>query len=202
MDREDLFMIVKSVLSTRPYRPVQDQNSSCIHAAILIPLFKENGEYKVLFTKRTNRVETHKGQISFPGGAVDKEDGSLKETALREAYEEIGLLRKDVTILGQIDDVLTIVSDFIIHPFVGHIPHPYAFKINPYEVENIIAVPFEIFREGGNGEVEDEVVIDGVNYPGPAFTYQGECIWGASARIVENFMDIIKSKLDLLAEGK
>ncbi|MDP6180898.1 MAG: hypothetical protein QGG48_13515, partial [Desulfatiglandales bacterium] len=60
MDRKDLFMIVKNVLRTRPYRPVQDKNPSCIHAAVLIPLFKEDGEYKVLFTKRTNRVETHK----------------------------------------------------------------------------------------------------------------------------------------------
>lgn len=197
MEGRDLYGIIKNALRARRPEPAQDQNRSSVHAAVLIPIFNENGQYKVLFTKRTDKVETHKGQISFPGGAVDEEDRDLEETALREAHEEIGLQKEDVTVLGQIDDALTVVSDFIIHPFVGHIPHPYPFKINPHEVAKIIRVPLDIFVGGEVGKSKEEVVIDRVYYPAPVFIYQGEVIWGASARIMENFLGIFEGKIPL-----
>jgi len=162
------------------------------HASVLIPLFKEDGQYKVLFTRRTNKVERHKGQISFPGGAVDEEDSSVEETALREAFEEIGLLQKDVNLLGRVDDLIT-VTDFIVHPFVGEIPFPYSFAINAHEVDSIITIPMSIFLEKG-ATTGVSIEVDGFTYDGPYFRYQGQTVWGATARIMENFVEIIGKK--------
>src|SRR4030042_4483868 len=116
---------IRDSLNSREVKTIDNPDSRYVHSSVLIPLFSKDGQYNVIFTKRTSRVEHHKGQISFPGGAVDKEDGSLEETAYREAYEEIGLLKKDVELLGRIDDELAVVSNFIIHPFVGIVPWPY-----------------------------------------------------------------------------
>ena len=193
-------MVIKDVLNKRHYRPIQDQRPNHIHAAVLIPLFKEDGEHKVLFTQRTNRVETHKGQISFPGGAVDQEDGSLEETALREAYEEIGLKNKDVTVLGRLDDALTVVSSFIVHPFVGHIPYPYDFRINLQEVKRLIKVPLNVFLSGNPKYIKDHAEIEGMTYHGTTYKYGGDVIWGATARIMENLVHIVSEKLDLPGE--
>lgn len=188
---------IEEVLSTRTPSSIPNRNASYLEAAVLIPIFENNGEYKLLFTKRTDGVEHHKGQISFPGGAVDKGDATFKETALREADEEIGLLGNDVKILGQIDDTLTVVSRFIIHPFVGLIPHPYDFKINSKEVKRLIKVPFNLFLEDISMNKMDSIEFEGTTYPTPAYDYNGDLIWGATARIMENFLDILGEKLDL-----
>ena len=197
-NQKDISLIIKETLSTRSHTPVQDRNSSCIHAAVLIPLFRDkDGKHKILFTERTDRVEHHKGQISFPGGTVDKEDGTFEETALREAFEEIGLLREDVTILGRIDDTRTVVSNFIIHPFVGLIPHPYNFRINPEEVKRLIEVPFEVFLINRSTDKMSDIEHEGVTFQSLTYLYNGEVIWGATARIIKNFIEIIGEKLDL-----
>ena len=197
MNQGNFDVLIKEVLSTRTPRSIPNGNASYLEAAVLIPFFENDGEYKLLFTKRTDRVEHHKGQISFPGGAVDEEDATFEETALREANEEIGLLRNDVKILGQIDDTLTVVSRFIIHPFVGLIPHPYDFKINSKEVKRLIKAPFNLFLEDSSMDKMDSVEFEGATYPTPAYEYNGDLIWGATARIMENFLDILGEKLNL-----
>jgi len=110
---------------------------------------------------------------------------------LREAYEEIGLLKNDVEIMGPIDDSLTFVPPFIVHPFVGLIPHPYPFNINPKEVEKIIEVPLKFFASQVSkdnvtpAEFEGDIVY-------PEYRYNGELIWGTTASIVANFLRILK----------
>lgn len=178
---------------------IDDGLSKYRQAAVLIPLFRDKAEYKILFTKRTNRVDEHKGQISFPGGSVDKGDASYKETALREAFEEVGILREDVRILGRTDDSLTVASNFIIHPFVGFIPYPYPFEINSREVKRLIEVPFTIFVEDHMSAKDGVVEYDGILYEGPVYNYRGDIIWGASARIIENFLEILGERKGLLA---
>ena len=200
MNHKDLCEIIKEVLSARPPKRIPDEKSSYIHAAVLFPIFSANGEYTILFTQRTHKVENHKGQISFPGGGVEEEDDSLEETALREAHEEIGLLNKDVEILGQLDDTSTVVSNFVVHPFVGLIPYPYDFNINPIEVKRIIEVPFRIFLSDDPKYKRDTAEFEGVTYPTPAYLYKGDLIWGATARIIEGFMGILKRELDLPAK--
>ena len=124
---------------------------------------------------------------------MDKEDGSFEETVLREANEEIGLLREDVTILGQIDDTLTVVSNFIVHPFVGLIPYPYPFRMNTEEVQRIIQVPLKIFLSDNPKYKGDYFEYEGVIHSTPTYTYKGDTIWGATARIMENFMGILEA---------
>jgi 8-oxo-dGTP pyrophosphatase MutT (NUDIX family) len=191
-DKEDLPWLIKEALQAREPQVIEDKNRLSRQAAVLIPLFKQDDDHMVLLTKRTNTVEAHKGQISFPGGRVDERDASLLETALREAYEEIGLHSKDVMILGRTDDMRTVASNYIVHPFVGLIPHPYSFKINTDEVAKLISVPLKTFLDGGSTIPVD---YQGGIYHGLAFTYEGEVIWGATARIMQNLMDILLSSL-------
>lgn len=200
-DKKHFIELIRDKLGSRSIDRINDGELSFKHAGVLIPLLVENGELKILFTKRTDVVEHHKGQISFPGGSVDEEDASIEETALREAHEEIGLQREDVEILGRTDDTLTLVSSFIIYPFVGLIPYPYDFIINTAEVERLIIAPLEAFGQGKSGTRGYGFEFEGGVYDTPTYPYDGEVIWGATARIIENFMDIIGHKL-LLLEGK
>ena len=192
-DRDDLPLRIQALLSRRPPKLIQNKEALYRHGAVLIPLFRDREEYKILFTKRTDTVEAHKGQMSFPGGRIDEGDLSLLDTALRESEEEIGLLRRDVTVLGRIDDVLTLASNYIVHSFVGHIPYPYPFRPNSGEVERIVEVPLRLFF----GEEETlPVEYEGSIYRNLAYAFDGEVIWGATARIMRNFVEI------LLASGE
>ena len=200
-DKKHLINLIIQELGSRSIDRINDGDFLFKHAGVLVPLLVENGEFKILFTKRTDVVEHHKGQISFPGGSVDEEDASIEDTALRETYEEIGLQREDVEILGRTHDTLTLVSSFIIYPFVGLIPYPYDFTINTAEVERLIIAPLEAFGQGKSGNKGYGFEFEGGVYDTPTYPYDGEVIWGATARIIENFMDIIGYKLILL-EGK
>ena len=197
MKQKDLRPIIKNVLSGRDHKRIENSSSHYVHAAVLIPLLDEEGTSKILFTKRTNRVEHHKGQISFPGGSVDEEDVSFEETALREAHEEIGLRREDVEILGRIDDTLTLVSGFVVHPFVGFVAEPDDFAVSRAEVKRIIKVPLYIFHPENTQYQRDSVEYEGTTYRAIAYEYNGDVIWGATARMMENFMNILGRKIDL-----
>jgi 8-oxo-dGTP pyrophosphatase MutT (NUDIX family) len=191
---------IKRTLNSRTPKQIQNRNATYVHAAVLIPLFTDNGELKILLTKRSMQVKDHKGQISFPGGVVEETDQGLEETALREAYEEIGLLREDVEILGQADEATTVVSNYIIRPFVGVIPYPYDFKISPEEVDRLIEVPFKVFSGNGSQYIRHSAEFEGITYPGSAFEYEGDVIWGATARILVNLVEILGGRLDLRGE--
>ena len=162
----------------------------------MVPLFKAESEYRVLFTKRTDTVEAHKGQISFPGGRIEEEDGSPLETALRESDEEIGLARKDITVLGQMDDARTVSSNYIVHPFVGLIPYPYEFKTSAREVKELLEVPFQVFLSGDSCGETCPVIYEGTTYQSPAYHYKGEVIWGATARIMRNLAEMLRESAD------
>lgn len=196
-----LRQIISKSLSSREPKLIHGNQRSYKHAGVLIPLFEDENVCKVLLTKRTNRVEHHKGQISFPGGSRDKEDISIIETVLREAHEEIGLLKGDVDILGRLDDTLTLVSNFLVHPFVGFINYPYDFLINEIEVKKLLKVPLSSFNYDRKTK-SCGVEFEGDTYHTTAYEYCGELIWGATARIMENFMNIIGYKLILREKKK
>jgi 8-oxo-dGTP pyrophosphatase MutT (NUDIX family) len=198
----DLPWIIRDLLNSRPREAIEEHGTSFRRAAVLIPLFKTASEYRILFTKRTDTVDAHKGQISFPGGKIEDEDASPLETALREADEEIGLSRKDVTVLGQMDDAHTLSSNYIVHPFVGLIPYPYDFKTSVQEVRELIEVPFQVFLSGDSAGENTPVVYEGVTYQSLAYCYRGEVIWGATARIMRNLVDLVKRKLNLPVENR
>jgi 8-oxo-dGTP pyrophosphatase MutT (NUDIX family) len=190
---EDLPRLIREVLSNRTPKLLEDKEALQRHGAVLIPLFKEGGEYKVLFTKRTDTVETHRGQISFPGGRIDAGDRTLLDTALRETEEEIGLARDAVTVLGRADDAGTLSSNYIVHPFVGLIPYPYPFRLSSGEVKHLITVPLSLFFDM---EAILDVEYEGKIYRNLAYTCDGEVIWGATARIMRNLVETLREALE------
>jgi 8-oxo-dGTP pyrophosphatase MutT (NUDIX family) len=191
-------MIIKEMLSTRDPKVIKDgKQPGYRHAGVLLPLLLEGGSCKVLLTKRTDRVEHHKGQISFPGGAVDKGDASIEETVLRETYEEIGLSREHIEILGRIDDVLTMASNYVVHPLVGWVTHLNDLVINRAEVERVVKAPLSLFHRANSENKRYSVEYEGVIYETPAYENGKDLIWGATAKMMENFMEITGDKLCL-----
>ncbi len=155
-------------------------------AAVLLPLLHKDDELHILFTKRTQTVQAHKGQVSFPGGVRDPDDESLLETALREAQEEIGLRPKDVEILGALDPIPTVTTGFLVYTFVGQIPFPYPFQLNSREVAEILVVPFQFLADEAHWSWRS---YQAHNQPFQAYfvTYGDHRIWGATARILKIF---------------
>ena len=180
---------IRNILSSRERKVID--NLSFARAAVLVPLYKKGENCHLLFTKRTDKVKYHKGEISFPGGVFDEEDSELEKTALREAFEEVGLKEKDVQIIGVLDDIVT-VTEFIITPFVGLFPYPYPFKVSEIEIAELIEVPLSFFlREDTYSEkvifrMNREEMVD-------VFQYENHIIWGATARILKQFLDLISS---------
>jgi 8-oxo-dGTP pyrophosphatase MutT (NUDIX family) len=158
-------------------------------AAVLVPLFQKGGSCHILFTKRTDQVRHHKGEISFPGGMFDEEDVDLRRTALREAFEEIGLKEDKVHILGVLDDIVTI-TEFIVTPFVGVFPYPYPFELSPIEIAELIEVPFASLLDPDRFG-EKEIIQIGQKRRVQAYQYKHHNIWGATARILRQFLDLI-----------
>jgi 8-oxo-dGTP pyrophosphatase MutT (NUDIX family) len=139
-------------------------------------------------------VKYHKGEISFPGGVFDKEDLDLERTALREAYEEIGLKENDVRIIGVLDDIVTI-TEFVVTPFVGNFSYPYPFKPSPIEIAEMIEVPILSLLEKECFS-EREIIRMGRKELIYEFQYKDHIIWGATARILKQFLDLISSSKD------
>lgn len=164
-------------------------------AAVLVPLYLEDGRWNVLFTRRTNTVESHRGQVSFPGGQIESGDDDPAQAALREAEEEIGLRAVDVEILGQLSPLLT-VTQFLISPVVGSIPWPYALRVNQREVASTFGVPLEWLADPANLELQvRKRMAAGPKVPVYLFRpYQEEVIWGATARITVELLDLLREE--------
>ncbi len=172
---------LKHSLSRRKKRKITGGDTR--PSAVLLLVFYDQGQYHLLFTERTDEVDFHKGQVCFPGGTQESSDSSLLQTALREAEEEISLKAEDVDILGELDDMRTLTSNYVISPFVAFIPYPYPLKADGREIREIFSVPLSFLM--------DEVNFRQDSY---AYEYQGHIIWGATARIVREFVDLLKSE--------
>ena len=180
-----MMLRLQSALSRRSVRRAQPSNR--ISSAVLIPIFETNDGHYIVFTERTHMVRTHKGQISFPGGSRDPDDASLLDTALRECAEEVGIARETVQIIGQLDDCPTYVSSYIITPFVGVIPWPHVFKASEAETASIIEASIADLLDE-RCLTEETQIVDGVAVPAYYFTHGGKVIWGATARILKQFL--------------
>lgn len=184
---KDVIGALRIVLAERKRKVIDCPSFS--RAAVLVPLFRKGKECHLLFTKRTDQVKHHKGEISFPGGMVDREDSGLEKTALREASEEIGLHEEDVQIVGALDDIVT-VSEFIVTPFVGVFAYPYPFELSPVEIAELIEVPLPaLLREDAFSE--KEIFRIGRKELVYAFQYKHHIIWGATAKILRQFLELI-----------
>lgn len=169
----------------RPLRP----------AAVLIPLLRNTGRWEVLFTRRNADLPEHSGQVAFPGGRADPGDGSPEETALREAAEEIGLQPEDVSLLGRLKTFATITA-YEVTPVVGVMPWPYPLKLAEIEVSRAFTIPLVWLSNPANLEVQQRELpaphapVD-VYYFKP---YDGEVLWGASARFTLALLEALKLK--------
>ena len=161
-------------------------------AAVLIPLYQEDGVWNLLFTRRTDSVDIHAGQVSFPGGQIESSDETTVAAALREAQEEIGLDPSDVETLGELNPLFT-VTQFLVTPVVGIIPWPYPLASNPAEVERTFGVPIEWLADPNNLEIrERQPLIPGRNVQVYYFKeFEGETIWGVTAKITVDFLQIL-----------
>lgn len=177
---------LRQALSQRHKQRIVDAGR--VPSAVLVPVYYKQGQYYILFTKRTELVKVHKGDISFPGGAYQEEDETLANTALRECSEEIGLTAGDVEIVGELDDTIT-TSNYIISPFVAFIPSPYQFTLNTEETEEIIEIPIPALLDKGGWRQKAEIT-GGKTITSPLYRYQGRIIHGATARILNQFLDI------------
>lgn len=170
------------------YQPETKISTDTVRAAVLCPLYIEKGILKMLFIKRSQTVKTHKGEISFPGGVREDRDFSLEATSTRETEEEIGVKESDISIFGGLDEVNT-TTGFLVSPFIGSIPHPYRFNLSPDEVESLISVAVGDFFEPRNKV--DFYYFNGRSLqPQLAFNIDGHIIWGATAKIMWQFLEL------------
>ncbi|NMB59225.1 MAG: CoA pyrophosphatase [Chloroflexi bacterium] len=161
--------------------------------ASVLALFTESGEgLSLLFTRRTDHVVDHKGQVSFPGGAVEPNDESLEVTALRETFEEIGIKPAEIEILGRSKDMFTI-SGWWITPIVGWYTKHNGFNLNPIEVTRVFTIPVEWLRRKENwyyrSYERDGIVRENVIF---YKEFDGEILWGITAHLVHDLLEKIE----------
>ena len=178
---------VKDLLQDVDRKPLT--NSRGTLAAVALLLFEKDGGYNIVFNKRSQQVEHHKGDIAFPGGVFDEGDRDAEATALRETWEEMGILQHDVTILGQLSEIET-QSNFRVVPFVGTFTYPYSYTTNPTEVAEVIEVPVDHLLDLKNYRVQREKV-DGEPWLEHYYTYREHVIYGATARMLYQFLTLI-----------
>lgn len=175
-----------------PHTSGMEADQSSTPAAVLIPLFQDDEVWHLLFTRRTHTVDSHPGQVAFPGGAIEDQDLDAFQAALREAEEEIGIQPQDVQVLGALDPLAT-VSQFTVLPIVGIIPWPYTLRLNHREVASVFGVPMAWLADPNNLEIRPwppppDGPVKEVHFFRP---YEDEVIWGATAKITLRLLSLL-----------
>lgn len=155
-------------------------------AAVLVPLFERAGDLTAVFTERRHDLRRHAGEISFPGGRQDFPDEDLRETALREAEEEIGLPRDRVELVGALPPVGTFVTGYKVFPFVGWIEDDHTWRPQATEVEQVLELSLPDLVRGYESK---RLVRKGVPIKTPTYTVDGHLVWGATGRMVESLLE-------------
>lgn len=189
MTVDDLVAVTRARLSARARRIVPP--GPLVRAAVLVPIV-ERGEAALVFAQRTDRVGHHKGQISFPGGRIDPDDADDLAAALREAHEEVGLEPARVEPLGLLDDTETVATQYVITPWVGVVRGPVVWQPDGEEIEKVIEVPVAALLDRGCFRVE-RWARDGVEREVYFYEYRGTTIWGATARILKQYLDLVEA---------
>jgi 8-oxo-dGTP pyrophosphatase MutT (NUDIX family) len=167
-------------------------NDNLQYSAILIPLIIQNNEVKLLFTLRANSLKRHGGQVSFPGGFREKEDASPVETALRETQEEIGICKESIQVIGCLAPLNTSYEN-IVFPVIGILNSSESIFRNQDEVEKIFYIPLNWLCVPEHSRIEDFAAKDGTIKSIWFFDiYEGYLVWGITAKIIHNFLELIK----------
>ena len=185
------FQKIKYALANFHPQKLPDDGSK--RGAVLIPIFEKEGKLLVLFTKRTDELPTHKGQISFPGGKIDKQDDSLLSCALRETFEEIGIEADKIEILGELNQSKTNSSNILLSAYVSKLQYPFTLKINEQEVKEIIEIPLKILMQEKLWK-KSLFRLDAEELEVWFFQFGEHMIWGATAKLIRELTSIIKTK--------
>lgn len=179
----------------RRLKTYDNEISSVKQSSVLLLLFPEGDQLYTCLTKRPQTMKHHPGQISFPGGKVEKEDRSAEMTALREAREEVGINPDAIEILGKLSDLYVEVSKFSIQPFLAWADQKPDFLVDFGEVEELILFPVSDFV---TNEIISETELETVTGPLQIkyYPYNGEFIWGATAMILSELIEILKKQND------
>jgi 8-oxo-dGTP pyrophosphatase MutT (NUDIX family) len=169
-----------------------DERDGQTLAAVLVPLIvvPESDSPHVVLTKRRADLRRHAGEVSFPGGRRDPDDADLSVTALREAEEEIGLARGSVELLGELPPISTFATNYLIHPFVGQIAASQRWEVSPREVDIVLELPL---RELQESRTRTPIERRGITFETDAYIPDGNVIWGATFRILENLLERLQA---------
>ena len=170
-------------------KPLEYMKKKAIPSAVLILLFPNNNTFNFILTLRSKKVETHKGQISLPGGAQEQNE-SLEKTALRETEEEIGVSPETVELIGRLSTLYVPFSGFDIHPYVGWATETPEMNISVEEVDKIISVPVTELIDSNNLRIKN-TSLRGIPVKMPYFNLKNEIVWGATSMILSEFKQLI-----------
>lgn len=170
-----------------------EKNNLTQTGSVLILIFPQNNKINIVLIQRATYPGAHSGQISFPGGKLEPGDKDLTDTALRETEEEIGVSAKDIRILGKLTPLFIPVSNIEVYPVVGCISYKPEFKPDKTEVKSIIETPLDYLLRQDIVK-KKTTVIQNTNIRIPYFNFNGRHIWGATAMILSEFLEIIKRK--------
>jgi 8-oxo-dGTP pyrophosphatase MutT (NUDIX family) len=159
--------------------------------AVLIPIFKKKGIYHVVLFQRPEYDGQHGGQICFPGGKVEQFDKTMAHTALRETWEEIGIPSENIELIGELTPLHIPVSNFLVHPFLGFVNGDPEFQPDALEVQKIIVTPVSVLFNIKN-QMIGEMEHDGKTFTIPYFDIAGHVVWGATAMIISEWLEIMK----------
>jgi 8-oxo-dGTP pyrophosphatase MutT (NUDIX family) len=177
---------------TWPPEPSLSGTTDQIPAAVLVPLFvtADANEPHIVLTRRRADLRRHAGEISFPGGRRDAADATLADTALREAEEEVGLPRAQVTLLGELPPTSTFATNYVIHPYVGVIPAGLLWQLSPREVDAVLELPVAALR---SARTRTRLQRRGISFETDAYLLDENLIWGATARILEQLLERLQT---------
>jgi len=183
------------LMAPRPRSPLPAAAIDYRDAGVLLLLYPQGHALYLPLTRRCDNLAAHAGQVSFPGGLREPEDASLAATALREAHEELGLDTEGLELLGQLTPVEIPVSGFRIHPWVAYSPARPAFQPDPCEVAQLLEVPVDLLLDPATRATEVRT-IRGYETEVPYFLVYGHKVWGATAAVLGEFVQLLKQQLD------
>jgi 8-oxo-dGTP pyrophosphatase MutT (NUDIX family) len=183
-----LSMAVRPRLGDRPDLPDPCPNE----AGVLVLLYEREGQLVIPVTLRTETVETHKGQLSLPGGAREPQDSDFAQTALRETCEELGIPENVPEIWGALTPLYIPPSRFCVHPYVGYASEVYALRADPNEVAEVLEVPLQHLLDPATRQVETHLR-GNQRFQVPVYRVAGHRIWGATAMILAEFLALLSN---------
>ncbi len=166
------------------------------HAGVLATLFPKNEEWHVVLIQRnTSEKDRHGGQIGFPGGKAEPDDGTMLNTALREVEEEVGILRSEIKVLGGLSELYIPVSNFQVHPFVGYLERQPSYTLQVEEVSGVLEVPLSHFQSEASRRTTDIPINRMLTMKNvPYFDVDGQILWGATAMMMSELVEVVRSE--------